>query len=159
MHEEPFCVVNFSSIYRQSTALTGYSHFVVYNCCFVATASLFLTTSAKVEHRIFNFNLNFANISTKYEDDDAEAVRQWQWRAVLLECDDDGNYDVDIGELRASDDKYCVVFLHNLQNRTGFLFSLCLLSFPPLPYLGDEFAICLRYERYDKQLSKQNKNK
>lgn len=63
------------------------------------------------------------------------------------------------GELRAGDDKYCVVFLHNLQNRTGFLFSLCLLSFPPLPYLGDEFAICLRYERYDKQLSKQNKNK
>lgn len=97
MHEEPFCVVNFSSINRQSTALTGYSHFVVYSCCFVATASLFLTTSAKVEHRIFNFNLNFANISTKYKDDDAEAVRQWQWRAALLESDDDGNYDVDIG--------------------------------------------------------------
>lgn len=131
MHEEPFCVVNFSSINRQFTALTGYSHFVVHNCCFVATASLFLTTSAKVEHRIFNFNLNFTNISTKYEDDDAEAVRQWQWRAVLLECDDDGNYDVDMGELRASDDKRCVVFTQSSKSNWFSLFALCLLSFPP----------------------------
>lgn len=160
MHDEPFCVVNFSSINRQCTALTGYSHFVVYNCCFVATASLFLTTSAKVEHRIFNFNLNFANISTKYEDDDAEAVWQWQWRAALLESDDDGNYDVDIGGTTSRWRQMLRGFYTIFKIELVFSFlSLCLFSFPPIPYLGDEFAICLRYERYDKQLSKQNKNK